>query len=897
MSELLQYIRTRKYIVTANSYEDLDVIYEELETKGKSPPGLELFREIECIDKRPSSRSTVYKLTEWEAGELQRDPRIKKVEPHPEELGIQAGINSTTQTSTAWDKSGATSSPMKNWALLRCTEGQQRTGWGGTGYEGNGSGTAAQTGTITLTQTGRNVDVVIIDENGLVWNHPEYARNADGTGGTRTVQYNWFQHDPAVKGTGAGTYVYGTGSHSSHVAGTVAGNTQGWARDANIYNIYYLAGDPGTGAWDFQYVMDYVRQFHANKPVNPATGRKNPTITNNSWGMSIFPGEWAFTDITAVTYRGVRYTPTGTTTFLGTSGVCTSTTRLAFLQGLENAGNRIVTSGPATAPGGTINNKPASWTQDSPQSVYIAELTEPASSYVISLSTTGSNTVVRVKSDIASGGSIGITTLTTSIQIVRSIDNTVVASFSQGPLSSDNGGDVSVLIDENVTLAASGNYTITYSTTLSNAGVANPLTAFAMLTTINTTPTTENATVTTIANSLLGAASLTSSTVPSVGGNDDGYWTLNIPFNIEYLGSTYNVIYPSTNFYLTFGSGSTVWSGVSVANPGLPKIMWCARDNSVQRIYYGTEGIAPNRTYRVRMEGNASTSGTLGNPGMVCEYVFYEANPSRIDLQVGINNAKQVSGGFTTEQLNQWGFISGQRIPARVASLDSDIEDAMDEGIIFVGAAGNGRWRHCVPEEQDWDNTFEMGIRYPASVNNPYYYMRGTSPTANDNTTNGDYDLPNICVGSIDSIQIDQKVLYSDCGQGVDIWAPGTNIISVLPSGTSDPRNSGYYLGKYNGTSMASPQVCGVLACALELYPHWKQEQAKAYITGIAKLNQLTERFGGPADGQDLQGAPNKTLYYKKERESAGNVFPKTNYNVRPTAGSVYPRPRIRRTI
>lgn len=897
MSDLLAHVRTRKYIVTAKDYEDLDTIYDELESKGKSPNGLELFRDIECVDRKPSSRSTVYRLTDWEAEELRRDSRIKKVEAHPDELGIRAGTSTTSQTSTAWDKSGSTSSPMKNWALLRCTEGQQRTGWGGTGYEGTGSGTAAQTGTISLTQTGRNVDVVVIDENGLVWNHPEYAVNSDGTGGTRTVQYNWFQHDPVVKGTSAGNYSYGTGSHSTHVAGTVAGNTQGWARSANIYNIYYLAGDPGTGAWNFSYVMDYVRQFHANKSVNPATGRKNPTITNNSWGMSIFPSEWALTDITAVTYRGVRYTPSGSTSFLGTSGVCTATTRLADLLGLENFGNRIVTSGPSTAPGGTITSKPASWTQDSPQSVYIAALTAPDASYVVNLTTTGTNTIINVKSDIASGGSIGITTLTASIQIVRNSDNSVVASFSQGPLSSDNGGDVSIVIDQDVTLSAIGGYTITYSTNLQNSGVSNPLTAFNMLTHIDTTPTTESATVTSITNSLLGAASLSSLTTPTVGGNDDGYWTLNLPFSIEFLGTTYNTIYPGTNFYLTFGAGSTVWSGVTISNPGLPKIMWCARDNSVQRIYYGTEGSAPNRTYRVRLEGNASTSGTLGSPGMVCEYTFYEANPSRIDLQVGVNNAKQVSGGFTTSQLNQWGFISGQRIPARVASLDADIEDAMDEGIIFVGAAGNGRWRHCLPEDQDWDNTFEMAIRYPASVTSPYYYMRGTSPTANDNTINGDYDLPNICVGSIDSIQIDQKVLYSDCGSGVDIWAPGTNIISSLPSGTADPRNASYYLGKYNGTSMASPQVCGVLACALETYPHWKQEQAKAYITGIAKLNQLTVRNGGPTDGQDLQGAPNKTLFYRKERESTGSVFPKINYNSRPSAGSVYPRPRIRRTI
>ena len=77
--------------------------------------------------------------------------------------------------------------------------------------------------------------------------------NADGTGGNRSVQYNWFQHDPAVRGIAASNYVYGTGGHATHVSGTVAGNTQGWARGANIYNIYYDAGN-SLGGYYFGYV-------------------------------------------------------------------------------------------------------------------------------------------------------------------------------------------------------------------------------------------------------------------------------------------------------------------------------------------------------------------------------------------------------------------------------------------------------------------------------------------------------------------------------------------------------------------------------------------------------------------------------------------------------------------
>ena len=895
MSEMLSYIETRKYIVTVYNYDDLGAIYEELETAGKEPPNTEINRDVLCLERRPMSRNTVYRLTDWEADQLKADPRVKSVTIHPDELGIQAGVNTTTQTSSAWDKSSGTSSTMKNWALLRCAEGQQRAGWGGTGYQGNGSGTAAQTGTIELTQTGRNVDVVICDGNGIVFNHPEYAVNADGTGGSRAVQYNWFQHNPTVTGGAVSNYSYASISdHATHVTGTVAGNTQGWARSSNIYTLFYDTGNSGN----FSLVFDYVRAFHAAKSVNAATGRRNPTIVNNSWGQSIFPGEWSFTDITAVTYRGTRFTPGGATTFLGTSGVCTATTLLANLLSLENGGNRITTSGPVGATGGTINTKPASWTLESNQSATLQGTTPPDVTYVLTLTTTGPNTVVRVKTDIASGSQTGQTTLGISIQIVRQSDNSVVSSLNQGPDTSIEGGSIVLRIDENITLSTTGSYTITYTTNLDRSQTTNPTTAFAMLLTINTTGGgSEAATVSSITNSLLGAASLTASTAPTVGGNDDGYWTLALPFNITYLGTTYNTIYPSTNFYLTFGNGSTVWSGVSISNPALPKIMWCAKDNSVQRIYYGTEGAAPNRTFRVRQEGTSTTFGTVGSPTMVCEWTFYENSPSQIDLQAGVNSAKTTGGGFTTQQLNTWGFISGQRIPARVSACDDDIEDLYDEGIIMVGAAGNGRWKHDVPGGVDWNNTFEMAVRYPASTSQPYYYMRGTSPTANDTLASGTHDLPAICVGAVDTIQIDQKVLFSDCGAGVDLFAPGTYIMSALPSGVADSRNASFFNGKFSGTSMASPQVCGVLACALEVYPDMNQERAKAYITAIAKSGQLVATSGGPTDGQDLQGAANLYLFYKKERETSGNVFPKINYKPRPTTGSVYPRPRIKRTL
>ena len=201
------------------------------------------------------------------------------------------------QTETTWDKSSSNTNTHKNWALLRCVEGAQRTNWGS-------NGTASQTGTIKVDAEGRNVDVVIVD--GMINPaHPEYAVNSDGTGGSRVIQYNWFQHN---LGSGTGTYVYtpytGTGAeadnnHGAHVAGTACGNTQGWARRANIYNLNPYSTDPNGVSGEL--IFDYLRAFHNNKPINPATGRKNPTIANNSWG-SLF--QLDITNITNIFYRG-----------------------------------------------------------------------------------------------------------------------------------------------------------------------------------------------------------------------------------------------------------------------------------------------------------------------------------------------------------------------------------------------------------------------------------------------------------------------------------------------------------------------------------------------------------------------------------------------------------------
>jgi len=193
----------------------------------------------------------------------------------------------------------------KNWGLYRTTAGNTLAGWG------TDASFTQTTQTVTTTSSGKNVDVVVVDAhiNPL---HPEFAVNADGTGGSRVNQYNWFALSGIVGVGTVGAYDYSdiSSNHGTHVAGTVAGNTQGWARDANIYNMEFsYVGANSPANWEL-YIFDYLRAFHKNKTVNTTTGKRNPTITNHSWGYSY--DDIQLSSITSVTYRGVTTAVSGT---------------------------------------------------------------------------------------------------------------------------------------------------------------------------------------------------------------------------------------------------------------------------------------------------------------------------------------------------------------------------------------------------------------------------------------------------------------------------------------------------------------------------------------------------------------------------------------------------------
>ena len=94
-----------------------------------------------------------------------------------------------------------------------------------------------------------------------------------------------------------------------------------------------------------------------------------------------------------------------------------------------------------------------------------------------------------------------------------------------------------------------------------------------------------------------------------------------MPFTFTFNGVGYTSFWLSPNGYITFGAGSSEYTGLGASNPALPKIFLNAMDDSMQKVFVRSTA----NTFRVRVEGNTAPSGS-GSP-RVHEIAFF--NPSQ----------------------------------------------------------------------------------------------------------------------------------------------------------------------------------------------------------------------------------------------------------------------------
>lgn len=202
--------------------------------------------------------------------------------------------------------------------------------------------------------------------------------------------------------------------------------------------------------------------------------------------------------------------------------------------------------------------------------------------------------------------------------------------------------------------------------------------------------------------------------------------------------------------------------------------------------------------------------------------------------------------------------------PVRVSSVDADILDCANAGIILVGSAGNEAHKIDISSGQDYNNL------YNSSVEGPVYYHRGNTPSSADGV---------ITVGSVKFAQPEGKSFFSNTGARIDVFAPGEAIQSAIPESSTIaldgtpvdyPTDPTFKSLKLNGTSMASPQVAGVVACMLESRPQYQPAHVTSWLRTEAAIGRLTDTGGGFTDTGSLQGATNR---YLQQPFNRSNVF------------------------
>ena len=299
----------REYIVTLKKGVDYEAFNQEMieETGAGNIPN----RSATVANARPGSqRNTHYALTDDEATDLRNDDRVVDVAIPPEQdENLEIGLTATYQ-GNFYKGTSELSAKNIDWGKRRHSVVTEDTTWS-TNLDSS----------YNYALDGTGVDVVIQD-SGLQVDHPEFQ---DANGVSRVQQINWYT-ESGLSGSQSSNHYRDYDGHGTHVAGTAAGKHFGWAKNARVYSVKVNGlegtGDAGTGI-SISNCFDVIKLWHRNKPIDPTTGRKRPTIVNMSWGY----GSTNTFEPYDGYYRGTQWTYDN-----NNSGVATNLTTSAQLQ-------------------------------------------------------------------------------------------------------------------------------------------------------------------------------------------------------------------------------------------------------------------------------------------------------------------------------------------------------------------------------------------------------------------------------------------------------------------------------------------------------------------------------------------------------------------------------------
>ena len=160
---------------------------------------------------------------------------------------------------------------------------------------------------------------------------------------------------------------------------------------------------------------------------------------------------------------------------------------------------------------------------------------------------------------------------------------------------------------------------------------------------------------------------------------DDAFLTISLPFTFYIAGTGYTTTYMGSNSYLTFSAGATEYGNVAplgATRPPVPKFHFGSADNSYQRVSRFASG---TNYQRIRYEGTATTSGSLGSPNIVLEITLF--NPT---LMGGRNVLELLVGNHSR--------LTGVRMVASATTQYATYTLSQNQSYVFEGNSDGTSW-------------------------------------------------------------------------------------------------------------------------------------------------------------------------------------------------------------
>ena len=850
----------KEWIITLHKKEDLESFYEDMET-----PGGDLFipnRAVEVSNRRLISRNTHYMLTYDEAQLLKSDNRVWDVE-------LAELIEATLRphyviTNGEFDKSWTDDASDINWGLLRHSEATNRSNWGD-------NGTSLITDDLTITASGKNVDVVIVDGH-IDPAHPEFAQ-------TNTVS-DYVDTSLANNSSNGAVFNRQITARGLKmvVAGAVGGQTavpDMWAE--KTAKMVTLLIDPTYP------LINVDHQINLIKTLQGATGTIHaglPAVQRIAYGGGSQYSPNFLTDVGAAQYAGYvdfldNHVHNDMVWYANISGPSPSVGDRDIEELVEHLMHTIhlfgimgAVPGSETAVNWLATNN-VNW-QTTELHLAMKEAIDGGffdpSGYAANWATVAEAAEVAYKeymylinwsmwdmSTFWNGGSLSPewsdSVKTPSGMLTNNPKGYALFKSYFEPVLSKPDFDVlrDIFRDNDLgpsyyTPAANGAPRIKqfnwFSLTNAVSGGSNGTYVY--------TPYVDGSNATRTDDNNHGCHC-----AGTVAGNTQG-WARD--------ANIYNISPYSTN-----------------PNTLSSALMW-----DYIRAWHNTKAINPATGRRNPTVTNNSYGSTI-TPGQNGFGLVTRVNYRGVDFNPGRN--------LTAAELQARGCYAPSTqlsVPYYFTSRNADLQDAIDDGIIIVASAGNDSWKTVNSSDQDYNNTYQVTF---SGINYTFDLHRGTG--------SGAAYAPIINVGATSNNVNEVKATFSNCGSQVDIFAAGEAIQSSVHAKAgdiADPRNAAYNLDKYQGTSMSGPQVAGVLAILAESWPNMTQAEAQSWLINNANDGVMADSgTTDPMDRTSLQGAPNKYLRWINQRAITGTSFPQKNFKPRPANGVAYPRTRIRR--